>query len=139
MTDTGVSLLVQRCQKLRHLGLWHAPKVTDESLLQIATYLRRIRRLEIKACSVSNHGMSAIFGNCHELQQLLIQDCQHFSISVLACLRQLPKLRMLSVDNCEIRDETSIASLASAGLRMLSVSGCNGMNNQTYVVLSEMK
>ena len=159
MNDSAVASLAN-LKQLTSLDLSGA-NLTDESLLTIGKFTS-LERLELKHCrQLSGGGLAHLkgltqlhyldFGHCRDLHQglefladlprLTVLDLTGTGLSngELEHVTSIPKLRVLSLAECQEIDDVGIAHLAGAsGLDGLWLSGCGRVTDGSIEHLSRL-
>ncbi|KAI3724023.1 hypothetical protein L2E82_35787 [Cichorium intybus] len=66
-TRTSLELLARNCQKLERLALCGSETIGDAEISYIAEKCTALKKLCIKSCHVSDHGVEALGGGCPNL------------------------------------------------------------------------
>ncbi|KAL7127496.1 hypothetical protein ABFS83_14G256700 [Erythranthe nasuta] len=75
-THLSLDKLATNCQNLERLALCGSETVGDAEISCIAAKCIALKKLCIKSCPVSNHGMEALAGGCPNLVKVKIKKCR---------------------------------------------------------------
>ncbi|KAF9601796.1 hypothetical protein IFM89_023327 [Coptis chinensis] len=75
-TSLSLGLLAANCQNLERLALCGSETIGDAEISCIAAKCRALRKLCIKGCPVSDHGMEALAGGCPSLVKVKVKKCR---------------------------------------------------------------
>ncbi|KAK1427447.1 hypothetical protein QVD17_16133 [Tagetes erecta] len=76
VTHTGLEQLSVNCRKLERLALCGSESVGDAEIACIAAKCIALRKLCIKNCPVSDHGMEALAVGCPNLVKVKVKKCK---------------------------------------------------------------
>lgn len=79
VTCYGLGLLCERCRKLERLALCGSDAVGDSEIACIAAKCVALRKLCIKSCNVSDHGVGALALGCPNLVKVKVKKCKGVS------------------------------------------------------------
>ncbi|XP_018790774.1 PREDICTED: F-box/LRR-repeat protein 15 isoform X1 [Bactrocera latifrons] len=81
-------IFFRKLNKLNVLSLANTPSVTDQVLIQIASYCRSLEHINLVGCAaISDYGIHALTTTCQQLQSLMVHRCPNVTERVLAPLR----------------------------------------------------
>ncbi|XP_052203447.1 F-box protein At1g47056-like [Diospyros lotus] len=75
-TRLSLELLATNCQNLERLALCGSETVGDDEISCIAAKCIALKKLCIKNCPVSDHGMEALAGGCPNLIKVKVKKCR---------------------------------------------------------------
>ncbi|KAI3522190.1 hypothetical protein L1887_11673 [Cichorium endivia] len=75
-TRISLELLATNCQKLERLALCGSETIGDAEISCIAEKCTALKKLCIKSCPVSDHGMEALAGGCPNLVKVKVKKCR---------------------------------------------------------------
>ncbi|KAI3916027.1 hypothetical protein MKW98_004468 [Papaver atlanticum] len=75
-TTSSLGLLASNCRNLERLALCGSESIGDAEISCIATKCVALRKLCIKGCPVSDHGMEALAGGCPNLVKVKVKKCR---------------------------------------------------------------
>ncbi|KAF5182726.1 F-box protein [Thalictrum thalictroides] len=75
-TSLSLGLLAANCQNLERLALCGSETIGDAEISCIAAKCAALRKLCIKGCPVSDHGMEALAGGCPSLVKVKVKKCR---------------------------------------------------------------
>ncbi|KAJ7958197.1 F-box protein [Quillaja saponaria] len=75
-TKASLEMLASNCQNLERLALCGSDTVGDSEISCIAAKCIALKKLCIKSCPVSDHGMEALAGGCPNLVKVKIKKCK---------------------------------------------------------------
>ncbi|KAH8487990.1 hypothetical protein H0E87_023893 [Populus deltoides] len=75
-TKISVELLASNCQNLERLALCGSDTVGDAEISCIAAKCVALKKLCIKSCPVSDHGMEALANGCPNLVKVKVKKCR---------------------------------------------------------------
>ncbi|XP_068654449.1 F-box protein At1g47056-like [Aristolochia californica] len=75
-TSSSLGLLASNCQNLERLALCGSETIGDAEISCIAAKCVALRKLCIKGCPVSDHGMEALAGGCPNLVKVKVKKCR---------------------------------------------------------------
>ncbi|KAG7200867.1 hypothetical protein KM043_003230 [Ampulex compressa] len=152
--DSGLMMTLSRMPHLACLYLRRCARITDASLVAVASYCGALRQLSVSDCiritdfgvrelaarlgpslryfsvgkcdKVSDAGLFVVARHCYKLRYLNARGCEALSDSAtLALARGCPRLRALDIGKCDIGDATLEAlSTGCPNLKKLSLCGC---------------
>ncbi|KAI9357753.1 hypothetical protein BD770DRAFT_388259 [Pilaira anomala] len=124
-------------QSLTYLSLAGCHNISDQAILKVAEYCKRLEHLDLRACGlVSDLSLSAIALNCPRLRHLnvgRIRDRDKVSVKSIALIAQHTQAAVLGLAGCDV-DDTCMQLLAkyrTTGLERVSVNSCFKISNQT--------
>ena len=103
ITDKSIFTLVYDSPKVRILTLTGCPRLTETSLLYVATYTRRLEQLKISKLVVSDEVISIIAKRCIYLKYVSIHHCTSLSsVGILSVIKKCRRLKCIHVWSCGI-------------------------------------
>lgn len=75
-TSLSLGLLASNCRNLERLALCGSDTIGDAEISCIANKCVALRKLCIKGCPVSDHGMEALVGGCPNLVKVKVKKCK---------------------------------------------------------------
>ncbi|OVA15897.1 Leucine-rich repeat [Macleaya cordata] len=75
-TTSSLGLLAANCRNLERLALCGSETIGDAEISCIASKCLALRKLCIKGCPVSDHGMEALAGGCPNLVKVKVKKCR---------------------------------------------------------------
>ncbi|KAI7889858.1 uncharacterized protein EV154DRAFT_466558 [Mucor mucedo] len=124
-------------QSLTYLSLAGCHNITDEAILKVAEYCKRLEHLDLRACGlVSDVSLSAIALNCPRLRHLnvgRIRDREKVSMKSIALIAEFTQAAVLGLAGCDIDDGCMqvLAKYRTTGLERVSVNSCFKISNET--------
>ncbi|KAI8077050.1 hypothetical protein BDF21DRAFT_439162 [Thamnidium elegans] len=124
-------------QSLTYLSLAGCHNISDEAILQVAEYCKRLEHLDLRACGlVSDVSLSSIALNCPKLRHLnvgRIRDRDKVSIKSIELIAKHTQAAVLGLAGCDIDDECMqiLAKYRTVGLERVSVNSCFKISNET--------
>ncbi|KAF5951775.1 hypothetical protein HYC85_009719 [Camellia sinensis] len=106
-TCLSLKLIATNCCDLEKVALCMSETVGDEELQCIAAECRALKKLCIKDCPVSNHGLEAIVNGCPSLVKLKVSWCRNVTSEVADVLRAKRGSLAFVLDAVEAEDEDS--------------------------------
>lgn len=124
-------------QTLTYLSLAGCHNISDEAILKVAEYCKRLEHLDLRACGlVSDVSLSAVAMNCPRLRHLnvgRIRDREKVSIKSIALIAEFTQAAVLGLAGCDIDDACMqiLAKHRTTGLERVSVNSCFKISNET--------
>lgn len=113
LSDAGVtSFLAGQAYPLETVNLSFCTKVTDASLMAVATACPGLQELSVRQCyQVTDYGVEAVARGCHGLRVLQVEHCSTISdYAVVTVARQCRLMEHLGLEHCShITDASTIA------------------------------
>ncbi|KAJ7966575.1 F-box protein [Quillaja saponaria] len=100
-TKTSLEILASNCQSLERLALCGSDTVGDAEISCIAAKCIALKKLCIKSCPVSDHGMEALAGGCPNLVKVKIKKCKGVTSDGAEWFRSSRGSVALNLDNGE--------------------------------------
>ncbi|KAF9365240.1 Dynein regulatory complex subunit 6 [Mortierella sp. NVP85] len=106
VTDTAVSLIVDRCQYLESINLSYCRQLTDLGLFSVAKFCRRnLRTLTLTGnLKITDNSLVAVAKHCPQIQRLLLGECSQITDSALEWIARSSSsasLKELELHRCE--------------------------------------
>jgi hypothetical protein len=117
----------------------HVSRVTDESLIDLAPYLRKlsISSINLSETNITDEGVDALVKACCPTLQVLELKATDITDASLGLLESCPRLRHLTVPKSALTD-SGIRSLAKMeSLKVLIVYGCSPEDPQITRLMKE--
>jgi hypothetical protein len=117
----------------------HVPRVTDDSLVDLAPYLQKlnIASINLTKTNITDEGVDALVKACCQTLQALELDATDITDVSLGLLESCPRLRHLTVPKSALTD-SGIRSLAKMkSLKVLIVHGCSPEDPQITRLMKE--
>ncbi|XP_024887630.1 F-box/LRR-repeat protein 7-like isoform X1 [Temnothorax curvispinosus] len=128
ITDASLVAIASYCASLRQLSVSDCVKVTDFGVREVAARLGpSLRYFSVGKCDrVSDAGLLVVARHCYKLRYLNARGCEALSDSAtIALARGCPRMRALDIGKCDIGDATLEAlSTGCPNLKKLSLCGC---------------
>lgn len=131
-TRLSVELLAANCQNLERLALCGSETVGDAEISCIAAKCTALKKLCIKGCPVSDHGMEALAGGCPNLVKVKVKKCRGVTCEGADWLRASRGSLAVNLDTGEPEHHDASASDNGAlenGLEMPPVAAQGGAAN----------
>lgn len=130
--DIGISSVSKACSlTLKTLKLLDCYKVSDESILSLASYCKNLETLVIGGCrNISDESVKSLAAACsNSLRKLRMDWCLNITDSSLDCIiSRCKKLEVLDIGCCEEVTDAAFQQLGSEdfmlGMKILKVSNC---------------
>ena len=134
---------------LTHLDMSLCKSVTDDSLRQIAHYLRNLQELELGGCSnITNRGLAYIAWGLKKLRRLNLRSCWQLSDQGIADLAGLrpdtgggsTDLEYLGLQDCQRLSDEALKHIAEGltKLKSINLSLCLGISDGGLKYLAKM-
>lgn len=117
-TALSLGLIAGNCRNLERLALCGSETIGDAEIVCIASKCVALKKLCIKGCPVSNHGMEALAGGCPNLVKVKVKKCKAVTAEVAEWLRTIRGSLAVNLDiGTTQRLEQLDASASESGLR----------------------
>ncbi|KAJ4963619.1 hypothetical protein NE237_023558 [Protea cynaroides] len=113
-TSLSLGLLATNCQNLERLALCGSDTFGDAEISCIAAKCIALKKLCIKGCPVSDHGMEALAGGCPNLVKVKVKKCRGVTCEGADWLRTCRGSLAVNLDTGEI-DQQDAASASDGG------------------------
>ncbi|KAF9668526.1 hypothetical protein SADUNF_Sadunf14G0012700 [Salix dunnii] len=113
-TTISVELLASNCQNLERLALCGSDTVGDAEISCIAAKCVALKKLCIKSCPVSDHGLEALANGCPNLVKVKVKKCRAVTCKFADWLRMKRESLAVNLDSGE--PEHQDASVSDGGL-----------------------
>ncbi|KAL3514448.1 hypothetical protein ACH5RR_027165 [Cinchona calisaya] len=113
-TRMSLEKLATGCQNLERLALCGSETVGDAELSCIAQKCIALRKLCIKSCPVSDHGMEALAGGCPNLVKVKVKKCRAVTSEGADWLRASRESLAVNLDAAETENMDASASDSGA-------------------------
>ncbi|XP_042205552.1 dynein regulatory complex subunit 6-like isoform X3 [Homarus americanus] len=91
--EAGLEAMARHCPSLEVLMLAECGQTTDQVILVIAHYLRRIKTLDLQMCVQLTDDALDSLSNCHTLQYLDVSGCDRMSLEQVRFVQgKIPRL-----------------------------------------------
>nr|XP_043614897.1 F-box protein At1g47056-like [Erigeron canadensis] len=104
-TRVGLEMLATNCQKLERLALCGSETVGDAEISCIAEKCTALKKLCIKSCPVSDHGMEALAGGCPNLVKVKVKKCRGVTGDGAGWLRASRESLAVNLDTTEVESQ----------------------------------
>ncbi|GFS35222.1 VIER F-box protein 1 [Actinidia rufa] len=133
-TTSSMEILGINCQNLERLALCGSDTVGDAEISCIAAKCVALKKLCIKNCPVSDHGMESLAGGCPNLVKVKVKKCRGVTCEGADWLRASRGSLVVNLDTGELehQEASATASDSSAqenGLEMPPVAAQRGAAN----------
>uniref|UniRef100_A0A5B7A0Q6 F-box/LRR-repeat protein 15-like leucin rich repeat domain-containing protein n=1 Tax=Davidia involucrata TaxID=16924 RepID=A0A5B7A0Q6_DAVIN len=113
-TRKSLELLANNCQNLERLALCGSETVGDAEISCIAAKCMALKKLCIKSCPVSDHGMEALAGGCPNLVKVKVKKCRAVTWEGADWLRASRGSLAVNLDSGEPEPQDASASDSGA-------------------------
>ncbi|GAB4853114.1 hypothetical protein Ancab_017298 [Ancistrocladus abbreviatus] len=137
VTDTGFRAILHSCSKLCKLKVSHGTKLTDLLFLDISATSLSLTHVSLRWCNLLTNLAVAHLASNVDLAFLDLRDCRSLGDEALVAIGNLPKLKILLLDGCDISDVgiSYLRKLVASTLVTLSVRGCKRLTDQCIPAL----
>ncbi|KAI3726652.1 hypothetical protein L1987_66451 [Smallanthus sonchifolius] len=104
-TRVSLELLATNCQKLERLALCGSETVGDAEISCIAEKCTALKKLCIKSCPVSDHGMEALAVGCPNLVKVKVKKCRGVTGDGASWLRVIRESLAVNLDTTEVESQ----------------------------------
>ncbi|PWA45777.1 VIER F-box protein 1 [Artemisia annua] len=104
-TRVGLEVLGAHCVKLERLALCGSETVGDAEISCIAEKCIALKKLCIKSCPVSDHGMEALAVGCPNLVKVKVKKCRGVTSEGLGSLRASREALTVNLDSTEVESQ----------------------------------
>ncbi|KAL5714032.1 putative VIER F-box protein 1 [Ranunculus cassubicifolius] len=108
-TSLSLGLLAANCQNLERLALCGSETIGDAEISCIAAKCAALRKLCIKGCPVSDHGMEALAGGCPSLVKVKVKKCRGVTSEGANWLRESRESLAVNLDTGSTEHPEAIA------------------------------
>ncbi|KAL3655240.1 putative VIER F-box protein 1 [Castilleja foliolosa] len=137
-THLSLSKLATNCQNLERLALCGSETVGDTEISCIAEKCVALRKLCIKNCPVSDHGMEALAGGCPNLVKVKVKKCRGVTSQGAAWLRASRDSIAVNLDAIE-PELPEAASPSEQEISGVDIPLVSGRNRNVNIVSSTMR
>ncbi|KAK3007337.1 hypothetical protein RJ639_016821 [Escallonia herrerae] len=109
-TRASLERLATNCQNLERLALCGSETVGDAEISCIAAKCTALKKLCIKSCPVSDHGMEALAGGCPNLVKVKVKKCRAVTAEGADWLRASRGSVAVNLDTIEPENQDASAS-----------------------------
>lgn len=109
-TQLSLEMLASNCEKLERLALCGSETVGDPELSCIAAKCNSLKKLCIKNCPVSDHGMEALASGCPNLLKVKVKKCRAITTEGVDWLRARRESLSVNLDVVETEHPDASAS-----------------------------
>ncbi|KVH98318.1 F-box protein At1g47056-like [Cynara cardunculus var. scolymus] len=99
-TSSSLERLGSNCRKLERLALYESETIGDAEISCIAAKCTALRKLCIKSCPVSDHGMEALAVGCPNLVKITVKKCKGVTYDGAGWLRASKESLAVNIDAC---------------------------------------
>lgn len=132
VTDSGYKTILHSCSKLYKLKVFHGTHLTDLVFHDIRATSLSLKHVNLRWCNlITNLAVTCLTTN-KDLCVLDMRDCRNLGDESLRAINELPKLKTLMLDGCNISD-VGISHLSRGvmnSLISLSVRGCKKLTDR---------
>ncbi|KAI3762993.1 hypothetical protein L1987_53438 [Smallanthus sonchifolius] len=121
LTRAGLDVLSVNCRKLERLALCGSDTVGDEEISCIAAKCVALKKLCIKSCPVSDHGLEALAVGCPNLVKVKVKKCKGVTSDGVGCLMASRGSLTVNVDAPIVENQIVNAAIDSQVLAVLPV------------------
>lgn len=97
-TSLSIDALASNCQKLERLALCGSQTIGDKEISSIAAKCKSLRKLCIKGCPISDHGMEALAWGCPNLVKVKVKKCPGVTCEAADFLRSTRTALVVNLD-----------------------------------------
>ncbi|KAI3758886.1 hypothetical protein L6452_06458 [Arctium lappa] len=115
-TRVSLELLATNCQKLERLALCGSETVGDAEISCIAEKCTALKKLCIKSCPVSDHGMEALAGGCPNLVKVKVKKCRGVTGDGAGWLRASRGSLAVNLDTTEVESQDAASDGVQDGV-----------------------
>ncbi|KAJ0986758.1 hypothetical protein J5N97_005114 [Dioscorea zingiberensis] len=140
-TDEGVTAVVERCKKLKEIGIRKLRKVGEKSLVAIARRCVNLKLLALARVSLTGRSLILVAENCYSLESLLINGGKRIGDAEMVCvISKCSGLRWLFIRGCPISD-VLVEAIAQGCPRLekLEIRKCPGVTLMKVEELRERR
>ncbi|CAI9281912.1 unnamed protein product [Lactuca saligna] len=130
-TRISLELLATNCQKLERLALCGSETIGDAEISCIAEKCTALKKLCIKSCPVSDHGMEALAGGCPNLVKVKVKKCRGVTGDGAGWLRASRESLAVNLDTTEVESQDAASDGAVENPPAASESGGASSSNTT--------
>lgn len=133
-TCASLERLGTNCQKLERLALCGSETIGDAEVSCIATKFTALRKLCIKSCPVSDHGLEALAVGCPNLVKVKVRKCKGVSSDGAGWLRARRESLVVSLDAVEIENPNQNANgsdIVATGDNVQGFSNATGSSSSS--------
>ncbi|XP_010244251.1 PREDICTED: F-box protein At1g47056-like [Nelumbo nucifera] len=109
-TSLSLGLLAANCQNLERLALCGSDTIGDAEISCIAAKCMALKKLCIKSCPVSDHGMEALASGCPNLVKVKVKKCRAVTCEGADWLRACRGSLAINLDIGEVEHQDASAS-----------------------------
>ncbi|XP_053643192.1 F-box/LRR-repeat protein 2 isoform X2 [Cherax quadricarinatus] len=107
--ESGLEAMARHCPSLEVLMLAECGQTTDQVILVIAHYLKRIKTLDLQMCVKLTDDALDSLSNCHTLQYLDVSGCEKMSLEQVRYV-QMKIPRLLNLHHRGVTEKTTNGS-----------------------------
>ncbi|XP_010270897.1 PREDICTED: F-box protein At1g47056-like [Nelumbo nucifera] len=109
-TSLSLGLLAANCQNLERLALCGSETIGDAEISCIAAKCMALKKLCIKSCPVSDHGMEALANGCPNLVKVKVKKCRAVTSEGAEWLRACRGSLAVNLDTGDVEHQDASAS-----------------------------
>ncbi|XP_028772585.1 F-box protein At1g47056 [Neltuma alba] len=113
-TKASLEMLASNCHNLERLALCGSDTVGDDEISCIAAKCIALKKLCIKSCPVSDHGMEALASGCPNLVKVKVKKCKGVTLEGADWLRLSRASLAVNLDTGETEQQDASASDGAA-------------------------
>lgn len=123
-TCASLERLASNCQKLERLALCGSETIGDDVIGCIAAKCTALRKLCIKSCPVSDHGMKALALGCPNLVKIKVKKCKGVTSDGATWLRASRDLLAVNLDAIVVENQNTNAEVVEEPPAASDLGGC---------------
>ncbi|PSS17275.1 F-box protein [Actinidia chinensis var. chinensis] len=116
-TKSSIEILGINCQNLERLALCGSDTVGDAEISCIAVKCVALKKLCIKNCPVSDHGMEALAGGCPNLVKVKVKKCRGVTCEGADWLRASRGSLVVNLDTGELEHQEASVTASDSGVQ----------------------
>ncbi|KAF2309776.1 hypothetical protein GH714_005047 [Hevea brasiliensis] len=109
-TKNSLEMLASNCQNLERLALCGSDTVGDAEISCIAAKCIALKKLCVKSCPISDHGMEALAGGCPNLVKVKVKKCRGVTYEGADRLKASRESLAVNLDSGEAEHQDASAS-----------------------------
>ncbi|KAL6522514.1 hypothetical protein OROMI_031472 [Orobanche minor] len=137
VTDTGYKTILHSCSKLYKLRVFHGTHLTDLVFHDIVATSLSLTHVCLRWCNLlTNLAVARLVSN-QDICTLDLRDCRNLGDEALRAISNLPMLKTLVMDGCDITD-VGLSYLSKGSMKSLvslSVRGCKRLTDKCISLL----
>ncbi|MCO5584096.1 hypothetical protein L7F22_038019 [Adiantum nelumboides] len=109
----SLALIASNCVKLERMALCNSKAVGDEELMCIAEKFGSLRKLCIKNCPISDHGLAAFACGCPSLLKVKAKKCKDITTASATWLQMNRASLVVELDAPPVQNEDQVSRVES--------------------------